>query len=204
MTLKTIVPPVAEPVTLVKAKEHLRIEQEFIEEDSYISSLILAAREYCEGIQNRKYVTQELELILDAFPYDKKYIEFTDCSPVQAVTLITYKDRNGNETIWDPENYVLDPDSFVCKIILAADRWPSFSPYPVGAVRIRFIAGYPPKGEGSKLDYASNVPQKVKQAMYLLIGHWFTNRESVIIGSTSKEIEFTINALLSLDRVMLA
>ena len=37
-------------------------------EDALITGLIKAAREYCEGYQNRAYITQTWELILDAFP----------------------------------------------------------------------------------------------------------------------------------------
>ncbi len=37
-------------------------------EDSLITGFITAAREYCEGYQNRAYITQTWELLLDEFP----------------------------------------------------------------------------------------------------------------------------------------
>ena len=40
------------------------------------------------------------------------------------------------------------------------------------------------------------VPATYKQAMMLLIGHWFENRENVVIGVVSKEIEFSYKSLI--------
>lgn len=41
------------------------------------------------------------------------------------------------------------------------------------------------------------LPREIKQAMLLLIGHWFVNRESVITGTISSVLEQTVDALLS-------
>lgn len=47
----------------------------------------------------------------------------------------------------------------------------------------------------------NNVSENIIQAMKLLIGHWHENREGVLTGAISKEIEFAVKALLWLDRV---
>lgn len=46
-----------EPITLSEAKAHLRIT--YSDEDSYIETLITAARQYAENYQNRVYVERE-------------------------------------------------------------------------------------------------------------------------------------------------
>ena len=66
--------PTTEPVTISEAKAHLRVDENVAEEDELIAAYIAAAREYCEGFQNRAYITQTWELWLDSFP-DKDYIE---------------------------------------------------------------------------------------------------------------------------------
>lgn len=41
----------------------------------------------------------------------------------------------------------------------------------------------------------------VKAAMLLLIGHWYTNRESVVVGQTVAEVPFAVEALLQPYRI---
>lgn len=49
---------------------------------------------------------------------------------------------------------------------------------------------------------ANDVPETVIQAMLLLIGHWYRNREAADTGGVSKEIEFAVKNLLWLDKVV--
>ena len=51
--LKLITPPAFEPVSLIEAKTHLRVDYE--DQNAEISSLITAARVYCEQYQHRAY-----------------------------------------------------------------------------------------------------------------------------------------------------
>lgn len=162
-------------------------------EDSLISALITAAREYCENIQHRALCTQTWELVLDDWP-NEDYIELP-MPPLQSVTSVKYKDTAGTETTWASTNYIVDPDSFVGRLALAYGiTWPSGELYPAGGIRIRFVCGY---------GVASAVPQAVKQAMLLLIGHWYENREAVNIGNIVNDIPFAVNALLGFNRVVL-
>ncbi len=48
--------PAVEPLTVAEAKAHLRVDH--TSDDSYIESLIKAARVTCENFQNRAYITQ--------------------------------------------------------------------------------------------------------------------------------------------------
>lgn len=51
-------------------------------------------------------------------------------------------------------------------------------------------------------DYCANVPKTVKQAILLLVGHWYENREAAMDKATSRDVDFSVGALLGLDRVI--
>lgn len=60
----------AEPITLVEAKSHLRVI--FDDDDSYITALISAARQYAEQYQNRVYVEPDPTVTADEMPFMEK------------------------------------------------------------------------------------------------------------------------------------
>jgi uncharacterized phiE125 gp8 family phage protein len=193
MPLRLITPPSVEPVTQAEAKLHLRVDVG--DENDLIDGLIQAAREYCEGYQNRAYLEQTWELVLDEWP--RGDIIPLPKPPLKSVTTVTYIDSTGAETVWPAANYIVDTAS--ARLALAYGRsWPSVTLQPRAGIVIRYVVGKANPGEGESAD----VPQRVKQAMLLLIGHWFTNREAVLTGSISKEVEFAVHALLGLDRVV--
>ena len=156
-------------------------------EDTLLNALITVAREYCETQTRRALATQTLELILDDFPYCD-YIELPK-SPVQSVTSIKYKDSASTETTWSATEYVSDVDKMPGIITQSYGvTWPVFTPYPSGAVRIRYVAGH--KSDGVIL------PTSIKQAMLLLIGHLYENREETI-AKKLENIPIGIQSLLA-------
>jgi uncharacterized phiE125 gp8 family phage protein len=162
-----------------------------VTEDDLISALITAAREYCEGFTGRALATQTLEAYPQRFPRVNE-IELP-CPPLQSVTSVKYTDSDGDETTMTADtDYIVDTDSTVGRIVLPyAGTWPAATLYTVNPIKIRYVAGY------------TTIPRSIKQAMLLLIGHWYANREAVLIGqgTMSKEIEFAVKALLSMYRV---
>lgn len=180
MHLNIITDVTTEPVSLAEANAHLRVDDAL--DDTYISSLITVAREYCETATRRALATQTLELILDDFPCN--YIELPK-SPVQSITSIKYKNSMGTETEWT--NYVSDLDKVPALLMPNfSDVFPQFTPYPSGAVRIRYVAGHT----------SVNIPKSIKHAMLLLIGHLYENREDTI-AKKLENIPIGINSLLA-------
>ena len=45
------------------------------------------------------------------------------------------------------------------------------------------------------------LPDMVKAAIKLLVGHWYENRETVNIGNITSELPLTVKNILSLDRM---
>jgi uncharacterized phiE125 gp8 family phage protein len=185
---KVITAVATEPITLLEAKNHVRVDDDA--DDNYITLLITAAREYCEGYTGRALATQTLEEQLDAFPC-ADYIELPR-PPLQSVTSVKYTDSGGTETTMTvTTQYVVDADSTVGRIVLPYGvTWPTATLSTVNPIKIRYTAGY----------YASNlIPKSIKQAMLLLIGHWYKNREAV--GEAGGPIAFAVQSLLSMYRV---
>lgn len=183
--LKVVTAPTSEPVTLTEAKLHLR--QDETADDALITALIVAAREEIERQTWLALMSQTLELVLPAWPCEDR-IELPR-PPLASVTSVKYKDRDGNETTWSSANYIAGTDSVPGVLALAWNTsWPSGDLYPVEPIRIRYVAGYAS---------AAAVPQQLKQAMLLLIAHWYESREAS--GDTVSEkagIPFGVEALV--------
>lgn len=190
MALVLVQAPSVEPITLTEAKLHLRVD--VADDDAFILSLITAARQWCEGFQCRAYITQTWQLWLDNWPEGGE-IRIPK-PPLQSVSSIKYYGADGAEYVMPSADYLVDTKSEPGRVVLGYGKsWPSITLRPVGAIVIEFVAGY---------GTASSVPEKVKQAIKLLVGHWYAYRETVLTGSISKELEFTVSALLWQERVV--
>jgi len=181
MEIVVVTPPVQEPLVLSEVKTFLRVDHDF--EDGYIAALIAAAREYCEAYQRRAFINRELLVRIEK-PQGVIKLPYP---PLQTVQSIKYWDKY--ETVHQLENsdYTLDTVSVPGRII-PAGIWLCSA----RAMEVRYVAGY---GEEP-----SFIPNSVKVAMLLLIGHWFENREAVsnVQGTT----EFAVKALLDVERVV--
>jgi uncharacterized phiE125 gp8 family phage protein len=184
--------PDIEPISLTEAKLHLRVDVS--DDDNLITALIQAAREMAETITRRVLITQSWNYILDEFP-DGDEIELP-LPPLQSVEEITYKDQDGDDTTFSEDDYIVNTDAEPGKVVLAYGKsWPGASLYPTGAITVQFTAGYG--------DESTDVPMVIRQAMLLMIGHWYENREAVATtGAMPKEMPLSVELLLWSERVM--
>lgn len=170
MALSLVSGPVAEPLSLAEAKLHLRETRDG--QNAIITALITAARQQCESITRRALISQTWDLYLPAFPAAGQAIE-VPLSPLASVESITYVDADGVTQTWDAADYTVDAVTEPGLIVPAYSKsYPSVRVIP-NAVKVRFIAGY---------GAAADVPEGIKQAMRMLIGHMYVNRESVKVG----------------------
>jgi uncharacterized phiE125 gp8 family phage protein len=188
--LRITTEPATEPITTATAKQHLLIASAVTAHDTFIASLVTAARKYIEDRLNRSLITTEWELILDSFPYDKLCLSLPR-SPIVSVDSVTYVDGSGDTQTWSSSNYVLSESREPARLSLDYSKmWPEVRFQP-DAVTIAFTAGY---------GTADDVPQPIKQAMLLLIGHWFEHRSEVDSGNL-KSIPMAVEALIDTYRV---
>ncbi|MFK5949263.1 MAG: head-tail connector protein [Methylococcales bacterium] len=183
MPLSVVTPATQEPLTVIEAKAHLHIEGN--DSDAYIGTLISSARSHVEKHLLRTLTTTTLKLSLDFF----KIIIELKRGPVQEVTNIKYIDTNGVVQTLPVSEYQVDLESEMPRICPAYSKsWPSTQP-GLNAVNIEYKSGYGDDGE--------SIPESIKHAMLLLIGHWFVNRETVLVGTSQTSMDFTTTALLA-------
>lgn len=188
MSVKLITAPTSEPVTLTEAKAQCRVD--ISTDDTYIGNLITAAREWCELHDWRVYMPQTWELYLDDWP-STSAIEIPK-PPLQSVTSFKYTNESDVEATLDSSQYYVDTVSDPGWLVLrSAYAWPAVTLRDANGIVIRFVAGYAG---------ASDVPMRIKQAMLLLVGHWYENRENTTVGAVSRSIEFGVTSLLGIDR----
>lgn len=188
-SLKLVTAPTVEPVTLIEAKQHLRVTDDA--DNAYITNLIVAARQAVESGESwsleRSLINTTWRLTLDGFSARVSVIELPR-PPVSSITSILYDDSANVEQTLLASRYKLIADAEPARVMpVYNDEWPDAIDYP-GSVRITYVAGY-----GAT---AASVPQAVKQAILLLVGDMFENRESILTGTISGVLP-TIRALLN-------
>jgi uncharacterized phiE125 gp8 family phage protein len=187
MTYRLITPPTFEPVTLTEAKAQCRIDID--DDDALIVGLIQAAREYCEAIDWCAYCTQTIELWLEDWPLDDE-IELPR-PPLQSVTSVEYYDVNDVKYTLPTTVYAADTVSVPGVVHLRyLQNWPLVVLRDYNAICVTYVAGW---------DETAYMPIVIKQAMLLLVGHWYENREAVTVGAVSRPIDFGVKALLALN-----
>jgi uncharacterized phiE125 gp8 family phage protein len=182
MKIKTITAPVTEPVTLTEAKAQCRVD--IATDDALITSYISAARLYCERIDWRSFMTQTLEVWFDTWPGADEIA--IPRPPLQSVTHVKYYDEDNVEATLASSAYYVDTISTPGRIVLNADEsWPAMTLRPANGLVVKFVAGWASAGE---------VPQTIKQAILLVIGHWYENREASTVGAVDRAIEMGVEA----------
>lgn len=174
--LTVVTPPTTEPLALDEVQLNIGVTDNT--EDDLLNSLIVAAREYVEVCLSKALITQTLRYTLDRFPTGCIYLPMP---PLASVTSIAYVDANeDSQTLVEDTDYRVDVYSQPGRIE-PIDVWPTTDDR-LAAVTITYVAG------------AATVPERVKQAMHLLVAHWYRNREAV--GNAGTEVPMAVNALL--------
>lgn len=160
-----LTPAPGEPITLERAKEHLRVV--ITDEDDHISSLIVAARAMAEGRLNRTLVQRQITAVFG----QGERLQLLK-PPIVSVDSMEYLDVDG--ALQSFEDFDLAGQSVMLKpgVALPASR------HRPDAIRVTYTAGYAP-GE---------VPAPIVSWMLLVIGTLYANRESLITGSISQAL----------------
>jgi uncharacterized phiE125 gp8 family phage protein len=183
---------VLEPVTTADAKLHIRHSDDTTE-DVLIDRCVTAARMWVEDYTGRSLLTQTWQLSASGFPYG--YLWLPRAAPLAATTPITfvkyYDSDNALQTL-ATSVYTTVAFSEPGALVLQVDQsWPSVALRP-DAVQVEYITG---------VASASLVPKPLTQAILLLAGHLYENREATVTGVVNKEIDFSMAALCGPYRV---
>ena len=190
MRLKVFTAPAAEPVSSTEAKSQCRIS--ISDDDTLITSLIKTARTDVELMTRRALITQTWDGYLDEFPGEDS-LEIP-LPPLQSITSIKYTTSDGVEHTFASASYYVDTISEPGRVVLNEGySWPGDELRAANGVAIRFVCGY-----GASSSY---VPEPVRQAMLLLIGHYYENREASSLGNDLNLIPRGVDELLGNYRI---
>ena len=179
-------PPAEEPITLARAKQHLRVDQ--THEDALIDALIVAAREQAEAQTGRALVTQQWRLTLDEFPAGDILLPRP---PLVSVQSIAYRDSAGDMQPF--ANFSAFTSGILGRIApVWSTNWPSVRRDPE-AVVIDYTAGY---------GNANAVPESIKIWMLLTLGTLYENRQTVLPGQFAELPRAAWDGLLDPYRVV--
>jgi uncharacterized phiE125 gp8 family phage protein len=185
MRVKQITTP-ALPITLVAVKDHLRIEQSETIYDDELTSLICTAQEWIFATCHLTLTATDYEIIFEKFPCNKDPLRLP-VYPLIGIDSIFYATPQG--TLSELVTYQTQDIQVPVAIYPFDADWPETDEKTINAVFVKATGGY------------VVVPELAKHLIKLLIGHWFKNREAVITGTISKEIEISADNLMKLLRV---
>lgn len=193
--------PSVEPITLAEALAHCNIDTVDDGISAQIENVwIPAARDFVEWRTGITVHEKTLELVLDEFDCD--VIELPGATPLIEIVTIKYRDSAGTETTMSASEYAVSEGSQrrLGRVSPAYGMsWPSFTAYPMDAVKIRYRAGI---AITSPLTEASAT---IKQACGLLVAGMFENRESEIITDRAAvqaiSMSYGVEAMLARLRV---
>jgi uncharacterized phiE125 gp8 family phage protein len=192
MRLTLLTGPAAEPLELDDAKAHLRIDGE--DEDALLGSLITTSRMHVEAALGLALITQQWRWQADCWPKGSAVELMT--RPLQGVTGVRVYDAAGTAQVIDAAEYIVDGvgqnAGLPARVVAKSGRWPDPG-LRAGGIHIDFTAGFG--------NTPGDVPEQIRQALRLLVAHWFEVRNPVHIGSMATRVPETVSELLMPFRV---
>lgn len=185
--------PIENAITTADAKAFLRVDTS--DEDTIIADCIKAAEDYCQQELGLALMDQEITVKLDGFP-DVRYL-YLPMTNLLSVTSVSYIDDNGDSQTYT--DYTENTYSTPGKITNNALVWPNTKDVS-GSVTVVYRAGF----KAYETGLTNPVPHGIRQAMLMLITHFYDHRNSVMIGAgyVTEEIALSVTALLAKYRRM--
>ena len=178
--------PAVEPLSLAEAKAFLRVEHS--DDDALIAALAAGSRIHVETQTRRALITQHWRLSFDGWPEEGRIA--IRPGPLQEVTAARVLDFDGNAHAIDLQSFVADRGASA----LAFAPWAMPQPGRLAAgIELDVTVGYG--------DAAADVPEPLRQAIRLLVAHWYENRGLAAIGTVTV-LPTTVAALIAPYRML--
>lgn len=172
--------PAGEPVSLGEAKAFLRLDSDA--EDGLLVTLIAAARLHIESVSGRALLRQTWRLVLDGWPAER--VVSLPVTPLISIEAVTAFDEQGDDHAVPVGQFLTEPERLL--LPASVDGMPELRERL--GLEIDYVAGF---GE------AADVPPDLKQALLVLVGHWFENRDSVLVAGAGAVIPFGFDRLVA-------
>lgn len=188
MPLQVTVDAGQPPVTVADAKLHLRVDH--AADDALIGRLVDAAERHVQDWTRLQLRARTIVEHLDDFPgagSDGLRVFRPSGTPVQEIKSVKYFDTAGVLQTLDASAWQADVLSVPARVLPAPGAdWPSVQAGRLLAVQVEYTCGHTPQ----------TCPPTAKQAILLLVGHWYENREAVVAGTIATEVQLAAAHLL--------
>ena len=179
--------PESLPLSVAEGKVQCRVDSGDFDDE--ITALIEAAVSHLDGysgVLGKCLMPQTWAQQFDCWQ------DFPLClGPVISITSISYFNDNGDEQTVSDAAFRLERRTVgVFAALKPGASWPSAN-LSEGPITVTWQAGFAD---------ADAVPPSIKQAIKLLIAHWFENREAVIVGSINSKLQMAVENLIEPHR----
>ena len=187
-TLELLDAPATTPITLAEVKDQLRVEGS--DDDTLLTRLIDVAVAYTDvkGALGQAMITQKWGQWVNSTPPQTVSLIL---GPTTGVTAVKYYDTDGVLQTDTLSNYQVTGTEFATIVgPKTGFSWPVTQDRS-DAIRIEYEIGY---GAAT-----TDVPQTIRHALMLLVGHWYDTRENTQMDELSN-IPFGFESLLNMHR----
>lgn len=152
---------VTDLVTLKEVKDHLKIEQDFIEDDALLMSYMGAAFSYIVSYIGRDVLDQKYTVkgksFEDVFAFKRQTIKSVDS--------VEYVDEDNEQQALSNDLYSVESiDKFESKILFSLSDLPKVQANKSDAVTLTVTCGF------------KKIPKIIKQSLFLLVGDYYEFR----------------------------
>jgi uncharacterized phiE125 gp8 family phage protein len=171
------------PLSLKAAKDHLRVDGD--DEDDLINGLIAAAVDHVERFTG--LVLTRRVVIEGVTGFNGKIRAW----PISSVDEVAYVDGKGVDQVLDGDSWRLNAAARPARLGTLSQPWPAVGRLN-GTVSITMTAGY---------EKDADLPGGVVQALKMLVGHFYRNREAVVASGSPMEVPMAVDMLLQPHRL---
>lgn len=185
--IELVTAPATTAISLEEVRQQLRIEHS--DDDLLLDRLINVAQAFTDvmGALGHAMINQTWAQWVAPYPSEVRLF----LGPVRSVSSIKYYDTDGVLQTATLDNFDVFGTEFATTIKPKSGyAWPSTQNRP-DAIRIEYVIGY-----GSS---ASDVPEGIRHAMMMLIGHWYENRENAALDQLS-DVPYGYDVIIGLYR----
>lgn len=201
-------------VSVAEFKNHQVIQHDL--DDALILEYLLAASEFVENEMERSLMLSRYRLYFDNWRHacEANWIQL-EKGPIRAIEAVRYLDEDSVEQFLDTDLFYSSARGTDGRVRFGSADLPTLADENgLDQVHVQYVAGY---GEYTAVTgYPYNypmlytgpvaadgmIPAGAKQAARLIAGHYYENRESVVVGTISGELAQGARDLIHQKRVL--